>query len=218
MAELGWPAEQEADLETPKVNGVAPEDVDVICGHGEAEQAILALLRALGQELDDHTVRTPHRAAKMWAELLRGTQEDPAAHLSSTFSAPEDAGLVIQSGIEMVSVCAHHMLPFVGRATVAYRPSPGQKVVGLSKLTRVLQGYAARLQIQERIGWQVVDALHARLLPSGAACLITATHDCMRLRGVRDPSSSTTTIAKRGCLLPEEIALIHAAHLRSCDS
>lgn len=186
-----------------------------IRGGGDAvAEAIDALLCALGTDIDDHTAGTPERAAKMWRELLRGQHEDPRVHLQSTFSAPTDAGLVIQSGIEVVSVCAHHMLPFVGRGTVAYRPSPGQKVVGLSKLTRVLQGYAARLQIQERIGCQVCEAISEVILPSGVMCIITATHDCMRLRGVRDGSSETTTVAKVGLLLPEEVQLIHSAHLR----
>jgi GTP cyclohydrolase I len=104
------------------------------------------------------------------------------------------------------------MLPFTGTATVAYRPSPGQQIVGLSKLSRVVQGYAARFQVQERICAQVVGAITDKLNPSGAMCLITATHDCMRLRGVRDPSSATTTQARDGLLLPEEISLIHQQH------
>lgn len=176
--------------------------------------AVRGLLDAVSPERDDHTVETPWRAAKMWQELLRGEALDPKRHLAKTFSAPTDAGLVVQSGIEMTSVCAHHLLPFTGKATVAYRPSPGQSVVGLSKLTRVLQEYAARLQIQERICSQVVQAIHEVLLPAGAMCVITANHDCMRLRGVRDHGSSTTTVAKTGHLTADEISLIHADHLR----
>lgn len=183
-------------------------------GLTETIAAVRALLDALHPDRDDHTVATPVRAAKMWRELLGGYTEDPRAHLTATFSAPRDAGLVIQSGIEMVSVCAHHMLPFVGKATVAYRPSPGQQVVGLSKLTRVLQGYARRLQIQERIGTEVVEAIYDVLTPAGVICMITASHGCMRLRGVRDGSSKTTTVAKTGLLLPEEVSLVHSSHLR----
>lgn len=175
--------------------------------------AVRALLDAVDPERDDHTTDTPLRAAKMWRDLLYGAREDPSEHLTKTFSAPIDAGLVIQAGIEMTSVCAHHLLPFTGKATVAYRPSPGQRVVGLSKLTRVLQGYAARLQIQERIGQQVVDAIQERLLPSGCMVVITAGHDCMRLRGVRDDGSDTTTVAARGLLTSEEVSFVHSAHL-----
>lgn len=181
----------------------------------EAEKAIRLLLRALGGRDDDHTTNTPARAARMWAEMLGGYNEDPRVHLRATFSAPTDAGLVIQSGIEMTSVCAHHMLPFTGRATIAYRPSPGQNVVGLSKLTRVLQGYARRLQIQEAIGIEVVQAIREVLMPAGVMCLITASHGCMRLRGVRDGGSETTTVAQLGLLLPDEVALIRADHLRN---
>lgn len=176
--------------------------------------AVRNLLDALHPDRDDHTAATPVRAAKMWRELLGGYAENPRAHLTATFSAPRDAGLIIQSGIEMVSVCAHHMLPFTGKATVAYRPSPGQEVVGLSKLTRVLQGFARRLQIQERIGIEVVEAIYDVLTPAGVICMITASHGCMRLRGVRDGASSTTTVAKLGLLLPDEVSLIHSIHLR----
>lgn len=181
------------------------------------ESVITDLLVALGVEQDEHTDRTPARAAAMWAELLAGEREDPRLHLRVTFPADtRDPGLIVQHGIELVSVCAHHLLPFTGHATVAYRPSPAKegRVVGLSKLARVVQGYARRLQIQERIGVQVVNALEEELQPSGALCLITATHDCMRLRGVRDGSSQTTTMARAGLLLPEELSLIQDAHMR----
>lgn len=190
---------------------------NVLARQERVRDAITNLLEALGVEIDDHTVNTPTRAARMWEELLEGTTEDPRAHLHSTFSAPEDGGLIIQSGIDFTSVCAHHLLPFSGYATVAYRPNPGQEVVGLSKLTRLLRGYAARLQIQERIGWQVVHGLHEVLKPAGALCMVTAVHGCMRLRGVRDSSSSTTTEAKWGHWMPDEVALIHATHLRTSD-
>lgn len=179
----------------------------------QIRDAVEALLDSVAPDRDDHTADTPLRAAKMWRELLRGEGDDPKRYLAKTFSAPRDAGLVVQSGIEMTSVCAHHLLPFTGKATVAYRPSPGQRVVGLSKLTRVLQAYAARLQIQERIGAQVIEAINEVLLPSGCMCVITATHDCMRLRGVRDHGSGTTTVAAAGMLTPEEVSFIHAAHL-----
>lgn len=178
--------------------------------------AVTELLEALGAEWDEHTRDTPRRAARMWHELLAGMNEDPRDHLRTTFPVDtRDPGLVVQSGIELVSVCAHHLLPFTGTATVAYRPSPAKdsRVVGLSKLARLVQGYGRRLQIQERIGAQVVGALVEVLQPSGAMCLITATHDCMRLRGVRDGSSKTTTMAIAGLLLPEELSLIQQTHL-----
>lgn len=180
-----------------------------------AEAAVADLLFALGVDEGDHTANTPTRVAKAWHELLSGYREDPADHLNVTFSAPADPGLVIVSGIRVNSVCAHHMLPFTGTATVAYRPSPGQDVVGLSKLARVVQGYSARLQVQERIGAQTVDAIMDRLNPSGAVVLITAVHQCMTLRGALEPAATTTTLAHRGLVTEHEHDLIrqeHAAH------
>lgn len=178
----------------------------------DVELHVKHLLAALGVDEGDHTADTPARVARAWHDMLAGYRQDPADHLATTFSAPPNPGLVIVEGVTVNSVCAHHMLPFTGWATVAYRPSPGQQIVGLSKLARVVGGYAARLQVQERIGTQVVDAIMDRLRPSGVMCLITATHDCMRLRGVREPAAATTTQASGGLLIDSEVALIHARH------
>lgn len=179
-----------------------------------AEKAIGDLLDSFDIIRDDHTNKTPFRSAKAWADVLVGYTEDPSAHLDTTFSAPGDPGLVIVSGIDLKSTCAHHLLPFCGRATVAYRPSPGQAVVGLSKLARVIHGYARRLQVQENIGAETVEAIHTRLNPSGVAVIITATHDCMRLRGVGEPEAATTTVARQGLLTDDEMATIRDAHFR----
>src|SRR5690606_15215668 len=127
---------------------------------------------------------TPRRVAAMWAEVLAGYSQDPAEHLTVTFPAPPDPGLVVVAGIRVQSTCAHHLLPISGTATVAYRPGLGRRVVGLSKLARLVEGYSRRLQVQERLGHQVVDAIDRRLAPDGAACVITAEHGCMTLRGV----------------------------------
>jgi GTP cyclohydrolase I len=178
----------------------------------DAAYHIAGLIKAFGVTVDDHTDNTPYRSAKAWADILRGYDEDPADHLGTTFSAPADPGLVIVSGIRLQSMCAHHLLPFSGVATVAYRPSPGQRIVGLSKLARVVTGYAARLQVQENIGYQTIAALKDRLNPSGALCVITARHDCMRLRGVREPAAVTTTYADHGLVLDHEHALVRDHH------
>jgi GTP cyclohydrolase I len=160
-------------------------------------QAVADLLRAL--EIDDpHTERTPDRVASMWHEVLAGYHEDPAVHLERTFPAPADPGLIIVAGIRVQSTCAHHLLPITGYATVAYRPHPGDRVVGLSKLARLFTGYARRLQVQERLGHQVASALEERLRPEGAACVITAEHGCMAHRGVMLPGTVTTTVAMAG--------------------
>lgn len=179
-----------------------------------AELAIKQLLESLGVDEGEHTANTPARVARAWQDQLWGYGEDPASHLETTFPAPNDPGLIVQSGIDVQSICAHHMLPFGGHATVAYRPKEGQRIVGLSKLTRVVYGYSARLQVQERISQQVADAIMSRLNPAGAACVITADHSCIRLRGVRSPASETTTVAQRGSMTEAEVSLIHSLHAR----
>ncbi|QHB36703.1 GTP cyclohydrolase I [Mycobacterium phage Lephleur] len=183
-----------------------------------AALAVKDLLGAFGVPTDDHTEGTPLRSAKAWSDVLSGYREDPADHLEVTFSAPDDPGQVILAGVQLQSMCAHHLLPFTGMATVAYRPSPGDRVVGLSKLSRVVQGYARRLQVQERIGADTVDAIMARLRPAGAVVLITASHDCMRLRGAQEPHSATTTIASKGLVLPHEWDAVHRAHWSAYDT
>jgi GTP cyclohydrolase I len=181
--------------------------------HNDAEQAIKLLLQALGVDEGEHTADTPARVAKSFKDQLWGYQETPEDYLQTTFPAPDDPGLIIQAGIDVQSTCAHHLLPILGRATVAYRPVCGQRIVGLSKLTRVVYAYSARLQVQERIGQQVVDTIMKSLRPAGAMAVITAEHACMRLRGVRSPSTETTTTARRGSLQPEDIMLVHQLHL-----
>ena len=178
-----------------------------------AEQAIRMLLDALGVDEGEHTADTPARVARAWGDMLWGYRSDPADHLDTTFPAPDDPGLIVQAGIDVQSICAHHLLPFGGSATVAYRPFPEQRVVGLSKLTRVVYGYSARAQIQERIGQQVASALDNKLQPQGVLVIISASHDCIRLRGARSPASMTTTVAQRGELSSSDIALIHSLHL-----
>lgn len=179
-----------------------------------AELAVKALLEAIGVEQDEHLADTPIRSAKAWADQLWGYRENPARHLDKTFPGPADPGVVIQAGIDIQSVCAHHMLPFGGHATVAYRPRPGQPIVGLSKLTRVAYGYAARLQVQERIGYEIVDAIMDRLQPLGALAILTCNHSCIRLRGVRSPNSDTTTVAYQGEMPSTDVALAHQLHAR----
>jgi GTP cyclohydrolase I len=160
--------------------------------------AVEAFLEALGVDEGDHTADTPARVAKAWKHMLGGYAEDPAIHLRKTFSAPGNPGLVVVAGIRLTSTCAHHLLPITGTATVAYRPRPGQEVVGLSKLSRLVEGYARRLQVQERIGNQVVSAIQEALNPMGAACFITAGHGCMTLRGVQQQNTETLTVASSG--------------------
>lgn len=167
----------------------------------KAEAAIRDLLTVLDVPDDEggHLDETPRRVAHHWAEALAGYREDPAEHLERIFVAPgEYCGPVIVSGLRLVSTCAHHLLPITGTATVAYRPRPGMPITGLSKLARVLEGYSRRLQVQERIGHQVVAAIMDQLSPYGAGCVITAEHGCMTVRGISQHQAVTTTYAWGG--------------------
>lgn len=184
----------------------------------KAALAVEQLLNALGVDEGDHTVNTPMRAARAWAEHLAGYSQDPGGYLARTFSAPHDPGLVMVGGIRIVSTCAHHLERIVGTVTVAYRPRPGQPIVGLSKLARVVEGYARRLQVQERLGRQIADTIQDRLDPVGAAAIVTAAHGCMSLRGVRQPAAVTTTSAWAGGWSPPgdaDTAAVLAEHNRS---
>ena len=164
----------------------------------KAALAIEALLQALGIDEGEHTANTPARVAKAWAAAVAGYETDPATHLDRVFPSPEDPGLIVVSGIRVLSRCAHHLLPIVGYATVAYRGQAGTPIVGLSKLARVVDGFARRLQVQERLGYQVAYTLRGKLGVGGAACVITAEHGCMTLRGVQQAGARTTTVAAVG--------------------
>lgn len=172
-------------------NGV---DIDRI------KAAVREILIAVGEDPDrDGLLETPQRVAKAYNEILGGYQENPAHHLDKQFDVDHNE-LVIVKDIPFASLCEHHMLPFIGRAHVAYIPSEGGKVCGLSKLSRLVDGFARRLQVQERLNMQVADALMDRLGAEGAMVVMEAEHLCMSMRGVRKPGAMTTTSAVRGCL------------------
>jgi len=163
-----------------------------------AERAIRELLLAIGEDPDrDGLVETPARVARAYTELLAGYRQDPGEHLERQFEVNHDE-MVIVKDIPFSSLCEHHMLPFIGRAHVCYIPGESGKVCGLSKLARLVEGYARRLQVQERLTVQIADDLMIRLGASGAMVVITAEHLCMTVRGVRVPGSVTTTSAVRG--------------------
>lgn len=172
---------------------------EVVSAGDPAEAAVRAFMRALGMPEDEHTARTPERVVKAWWHRVSGYDTDPADHLDTTFPVSGDPGLVSVTGMRFASTCAHHLLPITGTATVAYRPDPAEgRVVGLSKLSRVFDGYARRLQVQEQLGSQAVDAITDRLRPAGAVVVITAEHGCMTLRGVQQPGTVTTTVSTSG--------------------
>jgi len=163
-----------------------------------AERAVRELLLAIGEDPDrDGLIETPARVARAYTELLAGYRQDPGDHLERQFEVNHDE-MVIVKDIPFSSLCEHHMLPFIGRAHVCYIPGESGKVCGLSKLARLVEGYARRLQVQERLTVQIADDLMTRLGASGAMVVITAEHLCMTVRGVRVPGSVTTTSAVRG--------------------
>lgn len=164
------------------------------------EAAVKEILEAVGEDPErDGLLDTPSRVAKAYAETLAGYSEDPASHLDKQFDV-DHGEMVLVRDIPFASTCEHHMLPFIGTAHIAYIPGPEGKVCGLSKLARLVDGYARRLQVQERLNQQVADALVDRLGACGAMVVLEAEHLCMTVRGVRKPGSSTTTSAVRGVM------------------
>jgi GTP cyclohydrolase I len=159
-------------------------------------RAVREILLAVGENPDREGLReTPSRVARAYAELFAGMNEDPRVHLKTVFDVRYDE-VVLLRDIEFHSLCEHHLLPFMGKVHVAYLP--GGKIVGLSKLARLVEGYARRPQVQERLTTQIADALMEELNPQGAACVIEATHTCMTIRGARKPGSVMVTSALRG--------------------
>lgn len=157
------------------------------------EKGIVLFLKGLGLNVKDQHLRsTPRRVAKAWAEYFgAGYDSDPSTYLNVEFSDSYDQMVVVKD-IPLISHCAHHIVPFVGTAKIGYLPANG-RITGLSKLARVLQGYAARLQIQEQLTRQVAQALQDVLKPKGCGVIIEAEHFCMSRRGARATGSTTVT-------------------------
>jgi GTP cyclohydrolase I len=169
----------------------------------DVEDAIRTLIAWAGDDpAREGLLDTPKRVARAWKEYCEGYQEDPGYHLSRTF---EEVGgyneLVLLKDIPFQSHCEHHMAPIVGKASIAYMPQ--DRVVGISKLARVLYGYARRLQVQERLTAQVAQSIWDNLSPQGVAVVIEATHGCMTGRGVRTPGVTMTTSRLLGCFLDD---------------
>ncbi len=187
-----------------------PEDGDIVASPPKipvpdnVAEAIRTLIRWAG---DDPTreglLDTPQRVARAWKEYCQGYDEDPAHHLNRVF---EEVGgyddIVLLNGIPFQSHCEHHMAPITGKASIAYLPK--DRVVGISKLARVLHGFARRLQVQERLTAQVADCIWERLQPQGVAVVIEATHGCMTARGVRTPGVGMVTSRMMGVFRDDE--------------
>ena len=183
-------------LREPTDDGKAyvPEDV---------MDAVRTLLRWTGEDpAREGLVNTPARVARAWRDWCRGNLEDPAVHLDRTF---EEVGgydeIIVLRDVPFHSHCEHHMAPIVGKASIAYLPT--NRVVGISKLARVLQGYASRLQVQERLTSQVAECIWNHLQPRGVAVLIEGTHGCMTSRGVSTPGVAMVTSRMLGCFMDD---------------
>jgi GTP cyclohydrolase I len=164
------------------------------------EKAVREILYAIGEDPDrDGLLETPKRVAKAYGEFFAGLHQDPADHLGTTFDIEHDE-LVLVKDIPFYSTCEHHLVPFHGTAHVGYIPGPEGKVTGLSKLARLVEVFAKRPQVQERLTTQIVEALMEHLNPRGAMVVIECEHMCMSMRGVRKPGAKTVTSAVRGQL------------------
>ena len=160
------------------------------------------VLRLLGEDPErEGLIKTPERVAKAWSYLTKGYEQDPIAILQSAMFKEEYQQMVLVKDIELFSVCEHHMLPFIGKAHVAYIPNG--HITGLSKIARVVECFARRLQVQERLTVQIRDSIQQALNPAGVAVVIEASHTCMQMRGVEKQRSVTTTSAFTGLFLSD---------------
>lgn len=160
------------------------------------ERAVKVILKAVGEDPErDGLLETPARVARMYAEMFAGLKSDPGRHLAKVFEEDYDE-IVLVRDISFCSMCEHHLLPFTGKAHVAYLPSG--KVVGLSKLARVVEEVARRPQVQERLTHTVANLIEERLSARGVAVVVESTHSCMTMRGIRKPGSLCLTSAMRG--------------------
>jgi GTP cyclohydrolase I len=165
---------------------------------GRIEKAVREILEAIGEDPDrDGLENTPERVANMYAEIFSGIRDNPDRHLAVTFEAGHDE-MVMVKDIPLASVCEHHLIPFIGKAHVAYIPGEDGRITGLSKLARLVDSLSKRPQVQERLTTQIADEIDNTLEPRGVLVVIEAEHLCMSMRGVRKPGSITVTSAVRG--------------------
>ena len=168
--------------------------------HARVEAAVRELLVAIGEDPSREGLReTPARFARAYEEMFRGLHQDPAEVVTTTFEAGHDE-MVLVKDIEVASTCEHHLVPFYGFAHIGYIPGVEGRITGLSKLARLVDVFAKRPQVQERLTTQVADSLCRLLQPAGVIVVVEAEHLCMTMRGVRKPGAKTLTSAVRGQL------------------
>ncbi len=176
----------------------SPEGTDGNRNRKRVAGAVRVILEAIGEDLGrEGLARTPERVADMFAEIFAGVGRDATAELNVVFEAGHDEMIMVRD-IPLYSVCEHHLIPFIGKAHVAYIPNTKGQITGLSKLARLVDILSKRPQVQERLTTQVADAIENALAPRGVLVVIEAEHLCMSMRGVRKPGSQTVTSAVRG--------------------
>ncbi len=174
------------------------------------EAAVREILAAIGEDPErDGLLDTPARVARMYAETCAGLHIEPSEHLHKTFDVDHDEMVMVRD-IALYSLCEHHLLPFIGKAHCAYIPKKNGRITGLSKLARLVDGYARRPQVQERLTRQIADAIDEMLDPQGVLVVIEAEHLCMSMRGVRNAGSSTVTSAVHGIFRTETSTRLEA--------
>jgi len=185
--------------EGPVPAGAPVGAVSVVSVDVERVQRLVAeLLEAVGEDpTREGLLATPRRVAAMYQELFAGLDEDPGGHLTVTFAAEHDEMVMVRD-IPFASLCEHHMVPFIGKVHVGYIPGDDGRITGLSKLARLVDSYARRLQVQERLTTQIADTMEAVLAPRGVLVVVEAEHLCMSMRGVKKPGTLTITSAVRG--------------------
>jgi GTP cyclohydrolase I len=185
----------------------APVDLDRIA------KAVREILEAIGEDPErDGLVDTPGRVARMYAEICAGLHDDPAKHLTVTFESTHDEMVMVRD-IPLHSICEHHLVPFIGKAHVAYIPGRDGRITGLSKIARMVDGYSRRPQVQESLTVQIADAMEQTLEPRGVMVVIEAEHLCMSMRGVKKPGASTVTSAVRGLFRTSDATRFEAMRL-----
>jgi GTP cyclohydrolase I len=183
----------------PRLLDESPMDLDRIA------KAVREILEAIGEDPDrDGLQNTPERVARMYAEICSGLHDDPAQHLTVTFESSHDEMVMVRD-IPLYSLCEHHLIPFIGRAHVAYIPGTDGRITGLSKIARLVEGFSRRPQVQEKLTVQIADAMTDTLEPRGVMVVIEAEHLCMSMRGIQKAGSTTVTSAVRG-LFRENVA------------
>jgi GTP cyclohydrolase I len=166
--------------------------------HARVQGLIRELLEAIGEDpTREGLVETPRRVADMYVELFEGLEVDPGEHLRVSFETSHDEMVMVRD-IAFTSLCEHHLVPFMGLAHLAYLPGPDGRITGLSKMARLVEGFARRLQVQERMTTDIVEAMERELRPKGSIVVLEAEHFCMSMRGVKKSGASTVTSAVRG--------------------